>query len=119
MSENRNRFYHGYCKNTGNLKSNIQYYIIETVKNISDYSGRTIVETVIKMEDFYFDEERIGDPYYAVYGTLKAGFNKPSILIGTFTSLNRAIDLVENITGNYMIETEQPVYRIIDEEDQE
>ena len=115
MSENRNRFYHGFCKNTGNLNSNIQYFIIETVKNVPDYSGGSIVETVNKMEDFYFDYERVGDPYYAVYGTLKSGFNRPSILISTFTSLDRAIDLVENITGNYMTETEQPVYRIPDE----
>jgi len=82
---------------------------------VPDYSGGSIVETVNKMEDFYFDYERVGDPYYAVYGTLKSGFNRPSILISTFTSLDRAIDLVENITGNYMTETEQPVYRIPDE----
>ena len=118
MSESRNRFYHGYCKNTGNLRSNVQYFIIETVKNTPDYEGGSIVETVNKMEDFYFDEERVGEPYYAVYATLKAGFNKPSILISTFTSLDRAIDLVQNITGNYMIETEQPVYRIPDENEE-
>lgn len=118
MIENHNRFYHGYCRNTGNARSNIQHFIIETVKNIPDYTGGSIVETVNEMEDFYFDDERIGDPYYAVYATLKAGFNRPSILVATFTSLARAIDLVENITGNYMIETKQPVYRVPDEKEE-
>jgi hypothetical protein len=50
-----------------------------------------------------------------VYGTFKAQFNKSSMVIGTFDQLHSAIDLVENLTGNYVKETEQPVYRVPDQ----
>jgi hypothetical protein len=115
MLDKRNRFFHGFCLNTGNSKSNFQHFIIETVRPISDYSGRTITETINKMEDYYFDDDRIGNPFYMVYGTFKAQFNKSSMVIGTFDQLHSAIDLVENLTGNYVKETEQPVYRVPDQ----
>ena len=114
MLDKHNRFFHGFCKNTGNNSSNFSFYIIETVRNISDYNGGIIVETVNKIEDFYFDDNRIGEPFYAVFGTFKDNLNRSSMLIGTFENLSQAIDIIENITGNHVRETEQPVYRLPD-----
>lgn len=119
MVTKNNRYYHGYCRNNGNLKSSVNYYIIETVNEITDYEGGGVVETINSMEDFYFDDERIGDPFYAIYATLKEGSTKRSILISTKDSLDDAIYLVQSLSGNHMIETDQPVYRMPDKDDQE
>lgn len=112
MAINNNRYYNGYCRNNGNPRSNVNYYIIESVREITDYNGGTIIETINKMEDFYFDEERVGEPFYAIYAILKDGLRQRSILISTKNSVHDAIDMVQNLSGNYMIETDQPVYRI-------
>jgi hypothetical protein len=109
-----NRFFHGYCSNKGNAKSSFRYYIIESVREITDYNGGSVLETINKMEDFYFDDERIGDPFYGVYGSFKIDFKQSSMLITFSDSLERAIKLVENLTGNYVKETEQPIYRLPD-----
>lgn len=114
MLDKHNRFFHGFCSNEGNNRSSFRYYIIETIRNISDYEGGSILETVNKLEDFYFDDDRIGEPFYAVFGSFKTGFPKSSMLVGTFENLSQAIDLVESLTGNYVKETEQPVYRLPD-----
>lgn len=118
MVTRNNRYYHGYCRNNGNPRSSVNYYIIETVREISDYEGGTIIETINNMEDFYFDEQRIGNPFYAIYAILKEGSAKASILISTKYSLDDAIYLVQSLSGNYMIETEQPVYRIPDKDEE-
>lgn len=76
-----------------------------------DYEGGTIIETINKVEDFYFDDERVSEPFYVVYGSFKIDFKTSSMLIASFPDLYRAIDLVENLTGNYVKETEQPIYR--------
>lgn len=116
MKELNNRFFHGYCSNDGNPKSHFRYFIVETVQELTDHEGGTIFETVNNMEDFYFNEERIDQPFYAVYGSFKIDFKTSSRLIGTYSSLSQAISLVENLTGNFVKETEQPIYRIPDEE---
>lgn len=115
LNQTNNRFFYGFCKNHGNPRSHFNYFIIETVRELRDYNGEKIVETINKMEDYYFDDDRIGDPFYAVYGTLKPEFNRGSVLISTSYDLNKTIDLVQNLTGNYVTETEQPVYRLPDQ----
>lgn len=107
-----NRFFHGFALNDGNNKSCFKHYIIESARELRDYSGEPIIETIIKMEDFYFDDERIGSPFYMVYGAFKTDSKRSSMVIGSFSELSKAIDLVENLSGNCVTETEQPVYRL-------
>lgn len=111
MTTNPNRFFHGFSINDGNNKSHFKYFCIETVNDISDYAGDTIIEKVSRMEDYYFNDDRVGEPYYIVYGSFKPEFNQSSKLIGSFESLDQAIVLVEHLTGNSVIETEVPVYK--------
>lgn len=114
MKELSNRFFHGYCSNDGNHQSHFRYFIVETVHELTDYENGTIFETVNNIEDYYFNNQRIDQPFYAVYGSFKIDFKTSSFLIGTFSSLAQAISLVENLTGNFIKETEEPVYRTPD-----
>lgn len=108
---NPNRFFHGFCSNLGNLKSRFSRFIIETAHDITDYEGGTIIETVTRMEDYYFCDERKGEPYYLIHGILKPDFKSSVKFIAAFDSLKQAIELVENLSGNNITETEVPVYK--------
>ena len=111
MTSYPNRFFHGFCSNNGNNNSHFRQYIIESVHDISDYEGGTIPETIKKMEDYYFSEERVGEPYYVIYGSLKTDFKESSKFIAAFEDLKRVIELVEHLTGNKIEETDLPVYK--------
>ena len=106
-----NRFFHGFCTNLGNNKSHFSKFIIETAHDISDYDGGTIIETVTRMEDYYLNTERIGEPYYLIHGTLKPDFKQTVKFIAAFENLKQAIELVQCLSGNDVIETEVPVYK--------
>ena len=114
MKTHPNRFFHGYSDNKENLKSKFSHFIIETVKHISDYEGGSILETVRTMEDYYLDDQIIGDAFYHVYGVYKSSYKNSSVLISEIDRLADAILLVENLTGNTIIETDVPVYKIPD-----
>ena len=58
------------------------------------------------MEDYYFFDERIGEPYYVIYGSLKSDTKKSLKFIAAFEELKRAIQLVQHFTGNDIEETE-------------
>jgi hypothetical protein len=100
MTTNPNRFFYGFSLNYGNSSSHFRHFIIERVS---------------RMEDYYFNEERVGEPYYVVYGSLKIDFKESSKFVASFESLNQAINLVEHLTGNPVTETDLPVYRPSDE----
>lgn len=106
-----NRFFHGFCPNIGNHKSNVDKYIIETAHDITDYEGGTIIETITKMEDYYFSEERVDEPYYLIHARLKPDFNQTTKFVAAFESLQKTIELVEILSGNKITETELPVYK--------
>jgi hypothetical protein len=115
MTTNPNRFFYGFSLNYGNSSSHFRHFIIETVHDLNDYNGDTFIERVSRMEDYYFNEERVGEPYYVVYGSLKIDFKESSKFVASFESLNQAINLVEHLTGNPVTETDLPVYRPSDE----
>lgn len=106
-----NRFFHGFCPNNGNVKSHFRHYIIETVHDIPDYEGGTIPETVNRMEDYYVYDDRVGEPYYMVYGSFKPDFVQCAKLIATFDDLKEAIELAEHLSGNVVSETDVPIYK--------
>lgn len=111
MTSYPNRFFHGFAANIGNHKSHFSKFIIETAHDLSDYEGGSIIETVSRMEDYYFNDERIGEPYYLIHGTLKPDFKQTVKFIAAFENLKQAIELVEHLTGNDITETEVPVYK--------
>lgn len=106
-----NRFFHGWCSNEGNPRSHFSHYIIETVHDLMDYEGGTIPETIKRMEDYYIFDERIDEPYYVIYGSLKSDFKQSTKFIAAFEELKRAIQLVQHFTGNEIIETDLPIYK--------
>ena len=106
-----NRFFHGFCPNMGNARSHFSKFIIETAHDITDYEGGSIIETVMKMEDYYFCDERVGEPYYLIHGTTKPDFKQQVKFIAAFDRLKQAIELVEILSGNTVIETEMPVFK--------
>lgn len=106
-----NKFFHGLSLNDGNSRSFFKYYTIESVHEISDYNGDTVVDTIQRMEDYYFYDNRIGEPYYIIYGVTKNNPDSSTKFIAAFQDLKRAINIVENLTGNIVQETELPVYK--------
>ena len=105
MTTQPNRFFHGFATNDGNPKSHVKRFYIETVHDIKDYNGESIIERVSRMEDYYLSNERIDEPYYVVYASLKEHINESSKVIGAFEQLKMALNLVEHLTGNKVIET--------------
>lgn len=111
MASCPNRYFHGFCSNMGNFKSHFSKFIIETAHDITDYEGGSVIETISRMEDYYFYDERIGEPYYLIHGTLKPDFKQTVKFIAAFDNLKQAIQLVEHLSGNTITETEMPVYK--------
>ncbi|NBU33521.1 hypothetical protein EB118_10315 [bacterium] len=95
-----NRFYQGFCLNTGNNASHFRSFEIITEREITDYEGGVIVESIKSAEEYYDDEEMIGEPFYAVYGSFKIGFVQSSSKILVTDNLEEAISIVEHLTGN-------------------
>lgn len=100
MINSTNRFYKGICSNSGNESSNFDHFYILTVRDINDYSGGHIVETVKNTEDYFDDDGMIGSPYYIIYGRFKSNFTTTSLYIMETEFLYQAINIVETITGN-------------------
>lgn len=100
----KNRFYQGYCLNSGNKSSHFRLYKIETEREITDYEGGTIIESIKSTEDYWDDTEAVGDPFYTIYGSFKIDFVQSSLKITSTDSLQEAINLVEHLSGNKISE---------------
>jgi hypothetical protein len=95
-----NKFYQGHCGNDGNSRSHFRSFDIVTEREITDYEGGCILETVKSAEEYYDDTEMVGEPFYAVYGSFKIDFVQSSCKIMTTDKLEEAIAIVEHLTGN-------------------
>jgi hypothetical protein len=96
-----NRFYRGWCSNEGNDRSHILHYVIETIRDLSDYGGGVIPEEVKSLEEYFnLDEEAVDDPYYGIYATFKYDIKSGRIKIFETPELKVAIFIVEQLTGN-------------------
>lgn len=102
-----NRLFNGWCSNEGNPRSHILHYHIRTVRDITDYNGGTIPEEVETLEE-YFNTDLMSndDPYYAVYATFKMDIPKGPIKIFETPDLKVAVYIVEQLSGNKVIEDE-------------
>lgn len=104
---NPNRLFRGFCSNEGNTSSKILHYHIYTIRDISDYAGGTIPEEIHSLEEYFnIDEQGIGEPYYAIYGTFKFDVPRGPIKIFETDELRSAIYIVEQLSGNKVIENE-------------
>jgi hypothetical protein len=105
VQNQKNRIFKGYCENTGNERSNILLYDILTVRDIYDYDREIIPETVDTPEEYFnLDNLGVDEPYYAVYATFRS--DNKSIKIFESNELRSVIFVVEQLTGNEVIENE-------------
>jgi hypothetical protein len=108
MTSIPNRFYRGWCSNEGNGNSHILHYIIETIRDLSDYEGGVIPEEVKSLEEYFnIDGEGVNEPYYAIYGTFKHDIPRGRIKIFETPDLKVAIFIVEQLTGNKVKEIDE------------
>ena len=102
-----NKLFRGWCSNEGNGRSAILHYHIYTLRDISDLEGGVIPEEVKSLEEYFnFDNLTQGEPYFAVYGTFKFDIPRGPIKIFETEDLKAAIFIVEQLTGNKVIEDE-------------
>lgn len=107
MISNPNRLFTGWCSNEGNSKSSILHYHIYTIRDISDYNGGFIPEEISTLEEYFnIDGMSIGEPYYAIYGTFKFDIPRGPIKIFETEDLKVAIYIIEQISGNKVVENE-------------
>lgn len=102
-----NKMFKGWCSNEGNSRSHILHYWIDTVREIDDHNGGTIVDTIETLEEYFnFDDLSENEPFYVVSGTFKFDIPRGPIKIFETPDLKVAIFIVESLTGNKVIESE-------------
>lgn len=105
-----NKLFRGWCSNEGNNRSNILHYHIYTLRDITDYNAGFIPDEVHTLEEYYnLDNLAKSEPYYAIYGTFKMNIARGPIKIFETEELRMAIFIVEQLSGNKVIEDE--IYR--------
>ena len=100
-----NRLFKGWCSNEGNKHSHILHYHIDTVREISDHNGGTVIDTIETLEE-YFNFDNIGqnEPFYIISGTFKLDIPRGPIKIFETPDLKVAVFVVESLTGNKVVE---------------
>lgn len=102
-----NKLFNGWCSNEGNSRSNILHYHIYTIRDITDYNAGSIPEEIKTLEEYYnLDGLSKSDPYYAIFGTFKFNINRGPVKIFETEELTVAIYVLEQLTGNQVIENE-------------
>lgn len=95
-----NTLCNGRIKNN-NSKSPIEYFLLVTIREFSDYKGGSYVGEIKNVEHFPDSEETgFDEPYYQVYGERYSHDPEyKSIFLGEFYSLDKAKDFLYNLTG--------------------
>lgn len=89
-----------YTPNT-NSKSPIVGFWITTCREISDYEGGTIIETVKTVEEYLdADELAVGDVFYRVIACYDKAYHSTKRAIGDFYSIKDAMNFVYELSGN-------------------
>lgn len=103
-----NKLFRGWCSNEGNPRSHILHYHIYTIRDLPDYEGGYIPEEVRTLEEYFnLDEVAVGEPYYAIYGTFRMNIPRGPIKIFETEDLKAAIFIVEELSGNKVMEDEK------------
>lgn len=80
------------------------------MRDITDYNAGFIPDEVHTLEEYYnLDNLAKSEPYYAIYGTFKMNIARGPIKIFETEELRMAIFIVEQLSGNKVIEDE--IYR--------
>lgn len=95
-----NSLCNGRVKNN-NPKSPIEYFLLVTVRQFSDYEGGCYVDEIKDVEHFLdSEEEGFDEPYYQIYGERCSHDPEyKSIFLGEFYSLDKAKEFLYNLTG--------------------
>lgn len=102
-----NKLFRGWCSNEGNPRSHILHYHIYTIRDIRDYEGGFVSEEIKTLEEYFnIDEQGIDDPYYAIFATFKLDIPRGPIKILETTELRTAVYILEELSGNKVIEIE-------------
>jgi len=89
-----------YHLNTNN-KSNFKAFEIVTCREISDYSGGTIIEEVKTAEEYLnADEQGLDDPFYRIFAVYKEPSSKTRKAIGDFYDIKEAMSFLYDLTGD-------------------
>lgn len=96
--------YNGQLVNSYTLNRNNQSFFegfeIVTCREIPDYEGGTIIESVKTAEEFHnADEIALDEPFYRVFGVYRNKL-KPKKALGDFYNPKDAAILVQEITGS-------------------
>ena len=98
--ERSNRLCNAFALNT-NSKSVIKGFEIITCREVSDYSGGTIIEQLKTAEDFLGSNEfGLDDPFYRVFAVYKNDYHRGRRAIGDYWHIKEATSLIEELTGN-------------------
>lgn len=102
-----NRLFKGWCSNEGNPRSHILHFLIDTVREIDDHNGGTILDTIETLEE-YFNLDTLGEsePFYIVSASFKLDIPRGPIKVFETPDLKVAIFIVEELTGNKVQESE-------------
>lgn len=83
-----------------NHKSPIEGFQIVTCRELSDYEGGTIIESVTSAEEFLnTDEEALDDPFYRIFAVYKKDTNRSKKAIADFYSVDQAREFLYDLTG--------------------
>ena len=95
-----NTLCNGRVKNN-NPKSPIEYFLLVTVREFSDYEGGSYIDEIKSAEQFLdSEEEGLDDPYYQIYGERYSHDTEyKSIFLGEFYDLDKALNFLYYLTG--------------------
>ena len=92
---------------TGRVKNNnpnspIDYFLLVTVREYSDYEGGTYIDEIRTSAEFLEkDKDSCDDPFYQVYGSVPIDMDglPTTVFLGEFYSIDKARNFLYNLTG--------------------
>ena len=96
-----NTLCNGRVKNN-NPKSPIEYFLLVTVREYSDYEGGTYIDEIRTAAEFLEkDKDAYYDPFYQIYGSVPIDMDglTTTVFLGEFNSIDKAKNFLYNLTG--------------------
>ena len=83
-------------------KSPIEYFLLVTVREYSDYEGGSYIDEVRTAAEFLEKEkDAYDDPFYQIYGSIRYDPNgvPGTVFLGEFYSIDKAKTFLYHLTG--------------------
>jgi hypothetical protein len=96
-----NNLCNGRVKNN-NSKSPIEYFLLVTVREYSNYEGGTYIDEIRTSAEFLEKEkDSFDDPFYQIYGTIPIDMDglPGTVFLGEFYSIDKAKNFLYYLTG--------------------